>query len=87
MRLEKVYISCNYSCTIRRMVLVKIFDHYHHKFQLFQLPCKIVKNSKLKFRSKFNHDRNLTMVLLIMDICTVLFEMFYTILRQKDPRR
>ena len=24
-------------------VLVKTFDHYHHKFQLFQLSCKIVK--------------------------------------------
>ena len=37
-------------------ILVKIFDHYHHKFQLFQLSCKIVKDLKLKFRSKFNHD-------------------------------
>ena len=25
------------------MVLVKTFDHYHHKFQIFQLSCKIVK--------------------------------------------
>ena len=24
-------------------VLVKTFHHYHHKFQLFQLPCKIVQ--------------------------------------------
>ena len=24
-------------------VLVKTFDHYHYKFQLFQLSCKIVK--------------------------------------------
>ena len=32
-------------------VLVKTFDHYHLKFQLFQLSC----NLKLKFRSKFNH--------------------------------
>ena len=24
-------------------VLVKAFDHYHQKFQLFQLSCKIVK--------------------------------------------
>ena len=74
---EKVYISCNYSCTIfflvriywlnestfifsifefqsqkkqnskqnvkveKMVVLVKTFDH--HKFQLVQLPCKIVK--------------------------------------------
>ena len=27
----------------KMMVLVKTFDHYHHKFHLFQLPCKIVK--------------------------------------------
>ena len=26
-----------------KVVLVKTFDHYHHKFQLFQLSCKIVK--------------------------------------------
>ena len=25
------------------VVLVKTFDHYHHKFQIFQLSCKIVK--------------------------------------------
>ena len=25
------------------VVLVKAFDHYHDKFQLFQLSCKIVK--------------------------------------------
>ena len=36
------------------VVLVKAFDHYHDNFQLFQLFCKIVKNLKLKFRSKFN---------------------------------
>ena len=24
------------------VVLVKTFDYYHDKFQLFQLPCKIV---------------------------------------------
>ena len=24
------------------VVLVKTFDYYHHKFQLFQLSCKIV---------------------------------------------
>ena len=76
---EKVYISCNYSCTIsflvkillvklkylyiqyagismmkkqninqnvkveKMVVLVKTFDHYHQKFQLFQVSCKIVK--------------------------------------------
>ena len=27
----------------KMVVLVKIFDHYHHKFQLFQLSCKIAK--------------------------------------------
>ena len=25
------------------VVLVKTFDHYHRKFQLFQLSCEIVK--------------------------------------------
>ena len=76
---EKVYISCNYSCTIsslekmllvklkylytectwisimkkqtinqnvkveKTVVLVKAFDHYYHKFQIFQLFCKVVK--------------------------------------------
>ena len=29
-------------------ILVKIFDHYHHKFQLFQLSCKIVKEFKIE---------------------------------------
>ena len=29
---------------VEKMVaLVKTFDHYHQKFQLFQLSCKIVK--------------------------------------------
>ena len=27
----------------KMVVLVKTFDHYHHKFQLFQLSCKIIK--------------------------------------------
>ena len=27
----------------KMMELVKTFDHYHHKFQLFQLSCKITK--------------------------------------------
>ena len=27
----------------KMVVLAKTFDHYHHKFQLFQLSCKIVK--------------------------------------------
>ena len=75
----KVYISCNYSCTVsvlvktlliklkylhvkyawisiikkqnsnqnvkaeKMVVLVKTFDNYDHKFQLFHLSCKFVK--------------------------------------------
>ena len=27
----------------KMVVLYKAFDHYNHKFQLFQLSCKIVK--------------------------------------------
>ena len=27
----------------KMVVFVKTFDHCHHKFQLFQLSCKIVK--------------------------------------------
>ena len=27
----------------KMMVLVKTFDHYHYKFQVFQLSSKIVK--------------------------------------------
>ena len=27
----------------KMVVLVKTFDHYHHKLQLFQLSCKTVK--------------------------------------------
>ena len=30
----------------KMVVLVKTFDHYHHKFQLFQQSCKIVKESE-----------------------------------------
>ena len=34
----------NHNGKIERMVvLVKMFDHFHHKFQRFQLPCKIKK--------------------------------------------
>ena len=35
---------------VKVAVLVKAFDHYHNKFSLFQLSCKIVK----EFRPKFN---------------------------------
>ena len=27
----------------KMVVIVKTFDHYYHKFQLFQLSCKIAK--------------------------------------------
>ena len=54
------------------VVLVKSFCHYYHQFQLFQVPCKIAKEFV---------DQNLSMDLLIMTICTVLFEKLYTILR------
>ena len=27
----------------KMVVLVKTFDHYHHKLQFFQLSCEIVK--------------------------------------------
>ena len=30
----------------KMVILVKPFDHYHHKFRLFQLSCKIVKEVK-----------------------------------------
>ena len=43
---------------VQKMVVsVKTYDYYHHKFNFgnfFQLPCKTVKNLKVKFRSKFN---------------------------------
>ena len=32
----------------KMVVLVKTFDHYHHKFQNFQLSCKIVKEFETK---------------------------------------
>ena len=36
--------NSNQNVKIEKMVvLVKTFDHYHRKFQLFQLSCKIVK--------------------------------------------
>ena len=36
--------NSNQNVKIEKMVvLVKTFDHYHPKFQLFQLSCKIVK--------------------------------------------
>ena len=36
--------TSNQNGKVEKMVaLVKIFDYYHHKFQLFQLSCKIAK--------------------------------------------
>ena len=36
--------NSNQNVKVERMaVLVKTLDHYHYKFQLFQLSCKIVK--------------------------------------------
>ena len=34
--------NSNQNGKVEKMV-VKTFDRYHHKFQLFQLSCKIVK--------------------------------------------
>ena len=34
------------------MVLVKTFDHYHHKFQIFQLSCNIVKEFDTEILTK-----------------------------------
>ena len=36
--------NSNQSGKVEKMVvLVKTFNHYHHKFQFFQLSCKTVK--------------------------------------------
>ena len=36
--------NSNQIVKVKKMViLVKTFDHFHHKFQLFQLSCRIVK--------------------------------------------
>ena len=51
--------NSNQNVKVEKMVvLVKSFYHYHYKFQLFQLSCKIVKVSETEFRSKFNHGFN-----------------------------
>ena len=42
------------------VALVKTFDHYHHKFQLFQLSCKIAKEFETEI---WNLDQNLIMTL------------------------
>ena len=36
--------NSNQNVKVEKMVvLMKTFDHYHHKYQRFQLSCKIVK--------------------------------------------
>ena len=41
--------SSNQNMKVEKMVvLVKTFVHFHHKFQLFQLSCKIVKEFETK---------------------------------------
>ena len=36
--------NSNQNVKVRKMfVLVKAFDHIHHRFKLFQLSCKIVR--------------------------------------------
>ena len=41
---KKTKQNCNQNVKVEKMVvLVKTFDHYHHKFELFQLFFKIVK--------------------------------------------
>ena len=35
----------------KMVVLVKTLDHYHHKFQLFQL-CKIVKEFEIEISNE-----------------------------------
>ena len=37
------------------VVLVKAFDHYHHKFQLFQLSYKKIKEFETEIGLEFNH--------------------------------
>ena len=66
----------------KMVVLVKTFDHYDHKFQVFQLSCKIVKELK----RNWNLDRNLIITLLIMAICTVVWQALYNF-KTKRPRR
>ena len=47
MSIMKKRIS-NQNVKVKKMVvLVKTFNHYYHKFQLFQLSCKIVKESEI----------------------------------------
>ena len=47
--------NSNQNVKVEKMVvLVKTFDHYYHKFQLFQLSCEIVKEFETEI-SKFHH--------------------------------
>ena len=41
--------NSNQNVKVEKMVvLVKTFDHYHNKFQLFQLSCKIAKEFEIE---------------------------------------
>ena len=46
--------NINHNVKVEKIVvLVKTFDHYHHKFQIFQLFCKIVKEFEIiQFQDK-----------------------------------
>ena len=35
--------NSNQNVKVEKMVVLVTFDYYHHKSQLFQLSCKIVK--------------------------------------------
>ena len=83
--LTKQNKNSNQNVKVEKMVLlVKIFDHYHHKFQLLQLPCKIVKKNW-----NWSLDRNLIITLLIMAICTVACKALYNfkIKRAQEAKR
>ena len=41
--------NSNQNVKVEKMVLlVKTFDHYHNKFQLFKLSCKIAKEFEIE---------------------------------------
>ena len=54
-KLKYLYTECTWISIMKKqtinqnvkvektVVLVKAFDHYYHKFQIFHLSCKIVK--------------------------------------------
>ena len=59
-KLKYLYIQCAWISIMKKqntnqngkvekmVVLVKIFEHYHHKFQLFQLAWKTVEEFETK---------------------------------------